>query len=298
MKKKIIKDINMIERISNPSTTRAIVEKYAFAFQKRFGQNFLIDQHILEKIIIGSEVTKDDIVIEIGPGIGSLTQYLCETAGHVIAIEIDKQLMPILKDTLAGYDNLELINQDILEVNLHKLIEPYKGKSIKIIANLPYYITTPIIMHIFEEELPIHSITIMIQKEVAERINAAPNSKIYGALSLAVQFHAETHIVANVPPTCFMPRPNVGSSVIKLTKYKTPPVTVLDSKKMFKVIRASFNQRRKTLVNTMQHQLGMDKGGVATCLETLNISPTIRGEALSLEQFANLTNQLMEKHLI
>ncbi|MDA3845062.1 MAG: 16S rRNA (adenine(1518)-N(6)/adenine(1519)-N(6))-dimethyltransferase RsmA [Vallitaleaceae bacterium] len=288
----------MIERISNPSHTKAIVEKYQFAFQKRLGQNFLIDQHVLEKIISGSEVSKEDIVIEIGPGIGSLTQYLCEAAGKVIAIEIDKQLIPILEDTLSSYDNLELINADILAVDLHEIVKPYAGKSIKVIANLPYYITTPIIMHIFEKNVPIDSITIMIQKEVADRIKSPPNSKIYGALSLAVQFHADTHLVTNVPPTCFMPRPKVGSSVIRLTKYKIPPVNVVDSIKMFKIIRASFNQRRKTLVNTMHHQLGMNKEVVAQSLESINIMPTIRGEALSLEQFAMLTNVLVDRGLI
>lgn len=284
----------MIERISNPKNTRSIVERYAFAFQKRFGQNFLIDQHVIEKIISGADVSDQDIVIEIGPGIGSLTQYLCENAKKVIAIEIDKKLIPILEDTLSPYDNLEIINADILEVDLNALVAPYEGQNIKIIANLPYYITTPIIMHIFENHVPIHSITIMIQKEVAERIHAKPNSKIYGALTLAVQFYADTYIVANVPPNCFMPRPKVGSAVIRLTTHEEKPVSVKNDQMMFKIIRAAFNQRRKTLTNTLSHQLSFDKVIVTQALEDLDINKSIRGEALSLEQFALLTNQLIE----
>lgn len=288
----------MIERISSPKNTKAIVDKYSFAFQKRFGQNFLIDQHVINKIIDGAEVSEDDIVIEIGPGIGSLTQYLCENAKKVIAIEIDKKLIPILEDTLSDYDNLELINKDILEVDLNALLAPYEGQKVKVIANLPYYITTPIIMHIFENHVPVTSITIMIQKEVADRIHSKPGSKIYGALSLAVQFYAEPYIVANVPANCFIPRPKVGSAVIRLTTHENKPVDVIDDTKMFKVIRAAFNQRRKTLTNTMQHQLAMDKKVVVEVLDEIGVSPTIRGEALSLEQFAQLTNGLITKEQI
>jgi 16S rRNA (adenine1518-N6/adenine1519-N6)-dimethyltransferase len=288
----------MIERISSPSVTKAIVSKYEFAFQKRFGQNFLIDQNIIEKIISGSNVTKSDIIIEIGPGIGNLTQYLCEAAEKVIAIEIDKKLIPILKDTLLDYNNLELINADILKVDLNALVKPYEGKSIKVVANLPYYITTPIIMQFFENKVPIDSITIMIQKEVAERINAEPNSKIYGALSLAVQYYAKTKLVTNVPASCFVPQPKIGSAVICLTRYREQPVQVLDEKKMFKIIRAAFNQRRKTLTNTLLHNLDIDKSSVRECLISLGISESIRGEALSLEEFAQLTNMIIEKNLL
>lgn len=284
----------MIERISNPAVTKAIVNKYEFAFQKRFGQNFLIDGHVINKIVDGSELTSEDIAVEIGPGIGSLTQYLCETCHQVIAIEIDKVLIPILEDTLRDYDNLTIINEDVLKVDMDQLLAPYAGKAIKIVANLPYYITTPIIMNILENRVPIESITIMIQKEVADRINAEPGNKNYGALSLAVQYYAKTQLVANVPPNCFMPRPNVGSAVIRLIRHVEPVVHVKDDQKMFKIIRAAFNQRRKTMSNTLKHHLNIDKEVTSTVLEGFGINPSIRGEALSLAQYAMITDKMIE----
>ena len=281
--------------LGNPGNTIEVLQKYKFNFQKKFGQNFLIDTHVLDKIIRESGVTKDDCVIEIGPGIGTMTQYLCENAREVVAIEIDKNLIPILQDTLSSYDNVTVINEDVLKVDIKKLAEEKNGgKPVKVVANLPYYITTPIIMGLFESHVPIDSITIMVQKEVADRMQEGPGSKEYGALSLAVQYYAKPEIVANVPPNCFMPRPNVGSAVIRLTCHEKPPVEVNDEKFMFNIIRASFNQRRKTLVNGLGNAafLPVTKEQVAEALERMELSPTIRGEALSLEQFAELSNIL------
>ena len=281
--------------LGNPSNTIEVLQKYNFNFQKKFGQNFLIDTHVLDKIIRESGVTKEDCVIEIGPGIGTMTQYLCENAREVVAIEIDKNLIPILQDTLSAYDNITVINEDVLKVDIKKLAEEKNGgRPVKVVANLPYYITTPIIMGLFESHVPIDSITIMVQKEVADRMQEGPGSKEYGALSLAVQYYAKPEIVAIVPPNCFMPRPNVGSAVIRLTCHKKPPVKVKDESFMFNIIRASFNQRRKTLVNGLGNAafLPVTKEQVAEALEKMELSPTIRGEALSLEQFAELSNLL------
>ena len=278
-----------------PANTIAVLQKYNFNFQKKFGQNFLIDTHVLDKIIEESHITKDDFVLEIGPGIGTMTQYLAESAREVIAVEIDRNLIPILEETLSAYDNVTVINEDILKVDVAKLAqEKNGGKPIKVVANLPYYITTPIIMGLFENHVPLQSITIMVQKEVADRMQVGPGTKDYGALSLAVQYYAKPQIVANVPPNCFMPRPNVGSAVIRLTRYETPPVQVKDEKKMFALIRASFNQRRKTLVNSLGNdpKLNLSKESVAQALGQMQLSPTIRGEALTLEQFARLSDLL------
>ena len=283
--------------LGNPGNTIEVLQKYKFNFQKKFGQNFLIDTHVLDKIIRESGVTKDDCVIEIGPGIGTMTQYLCENAREVVAIEIDKNLIPILQDTLSSYDNVTVINEDVLKVDIKKLAEEKNGgKPVKVVANLPYYITTPIIMGLFESHVPIDSITIMVQKEVADRMQEGPGSKEYGALSLAVQYYAKPEIVANVPPNCFMPRPNVGSAVIRLTCHEKTPVEVKDERFMFDIIRASFNQRRKTLVNGLGNAgfLPVTKEQVAAALEKMELSPTIRGEALSLEQFAELSNLLKD----
>ena len=280
-----------------PSNTIEVLQKYNFNFQKKFGQNFLIDTHVLDKIIRESGVSKDDMVIEIGPGIGTMTQYLCENAREVVAIEIDKNLIPILEDTLSSYDNVTVINEDVLKVDIKKLAEEKNGgRPIKVVANLPYYITTPIIMGLFESHVPIDSITIMVQKEVADRMQEGPGSKEYGALSLAVQYYAKPEIVAIVPPNCFMPRPNVGSAVIRLTCHEKPPVEVKDEGFMFNLIRASFNQRRKTLVNGLTNAsfLSVTKEQVAEALEKMELSATIRGEALSLEQFAQLSNILKD----
>lgn len=279
--------------LGNPTGTIEILKKYNFNFQKRFGQNFLIDSHILEKIVESAEITKEDCVLEIGPGIGTMTQYLAESAGQVIAVEIDKSLIPILEDTLSPYDNVSVINEDILKVDIRKLVEEQNaGKPIKVVANLPYYITTPIIMGLFESHVPLDSITIMVQKEVADRMQVGPGTKDYGALSLAVQYYAKPEIVANVPPNCFIPRPNVGSAVIRLTRYEEPPVKVKDEKKMFSLIRASFNQRRKTLVNGLGNAglPGITKESASAALEQMGLSPTVRGEALTLEQFAQLSD--------
>lgn len=277
-----------------PSNTIAVLQKYNFNFQKKFGQNFLIDTGVLERIIEESRITKDDCVLEIGPGIGTMTQYLCENARQVIAVEIDKALIPILGDTLSAYDNVKIINDDILKVDINKICDEYNGgKPLKVVANLPYYITTPIIMGLFESHVPLESITIMVQKEVADRMQCGPGSKEYGALSLAVQYYAKPEIVANVPPNCFMPRPNVGSAVIRLSRYSESPVKVNDEKYMFRVIRASFNQRRKTLVNGLQSgNLGITKEDIQDAIAKMGLSPTIRGEALTLEQFAELSNIL------
>ncbi len=282
--------------LGNPQNTIEILKKYDFMFQKRFGQNFLIDTHVLEKIIKSAEITKDDLVLEIGPGIGTMTQYLCENAREVIAVEIDKNLIPILEnDTLAQYDNVTIINEDILKLDLNALVkERNGGKRIKVVANLPYYITTPIIMGLFESHVPLQNITVMVQKEVADRMQAGPGSKDYGALSLAVQYYAKPYIAANVPQNCFMPRPNVGSAVIRLTLHEEPPVKVKDEAFMFALIRASFNQRRKTLVNGLINaaELNLSKEEVQAALEELGLPATVRGEALTLEQFAELTNVL------
>ncbi|MBO4987962.1 MAG: 16S rRNA (adenine(1518)-N(6)/adenine(1519)-N(6))-dimethyltransferase RsmA [Lachnospiraceae bacterium] len=277
-----------------PSNTIEVLQKYNFNFQKKFGQNFLIDTHVLEKIIDASEITKDDCVLEIGPGIGTMTQYLAESAREVIAVEIDKALIPILGDTLKEYDNVTIINDDILKVDIDRIVqEKNNGQPIKVVANLPYYITTPIIMGLFESHVPLKSITIMVQKEVADRMQVGPGTKDYGALSLAVQYYAKPEIVANVPPNCFIPRPNVGSAVIRLTRYEEPPVKADDERFMFNLIRASFNQRRKTLVNGLQNGgLGLSKEKILDALEEMNLPATIRGEALTLEQFAQLSNIL------
>lgn len=279
--------------LGNPQKTIEIIQKYEFAFQKKFGQNFLIDTHVLEKIIAAAGVTEDDCVLEIGPGIGTMTQYLAEHARSVVAVEIDKNLIPILQETLKEYENITIINDDILKVDINKLTEEYNGgRPIKVVANLPYYITTPIIMGLFEGGVPIDNITVMVQKEVAERMQVGPGSKDYGALSLAVQYYADAYIVANVPPNCFIPRPGVGSAVIRLTRHKEPPVEVDDPKLMFKLIRASFNQRRKTLQNGLNNspELPFAKDEIADAIESLGVTPQIRGEALTLKQFADLSN--------
>ena len=283
--------------LGTPSATKEIINKYSFAFQKKFGQNFLIDSNVLESIIRGAEITKDDFVLEIGPGIGTMTQYLCEAARQVVAVEIDKMLIPILEDTLSEYDNVEVINQDVLKVDIKSLAEEKNnGKPIKVVANLPYYITTPIIMGLFESGVPIDSITIMVQKEVADRMQTGPGSKDYGALSLAVQFYATAKVILNVSATCFMPRPNVDSAVIKLTRHKEPTVNVSDEKLMFKIIRASFNQRRKTLVNGLKNspELSFSKEQIVKAIEKIGKPETIRGEALTLEEFAELANAFTE----
>ena len=283
--------------LGNPKNTIEIIQKYEFMFQKKFGQNFLIDTHVLEKIISAAGITKNDCVLEIGPGIGTMTQYLAENAGHVVAVEIDRNLIPILKETLADYDNVTVINEDILRVDIKALAEEYNGgKPIKVVANLPYYITTPIIMGLFESGMPIDNITVMVQKEVADRMKEGPGSKDYGALSLAVQYYAEPEIVANVPPNCFIPRPNVGSAVIRLTRHKEMPVEVKDPALMFKIIRASFNQRRKTLQNGLGNapELPYTKEQIAAAIAEMGLTPTIRGEAVSLAQFAQLSDILGE----
>lgn len=283
--------------LGNPKNTLEIINKYEFAFQKKFGQNFLIDSNIVEKIVRDAGVTKDDFVLEIGPGIGTMTQYLCESAREVVAVEIDTKLIPILKDTLSAYDNVSVINEDILKVDINKLaLERNGNKPIKVVANLPYYITTPIIMGLFESHVPIESITIMVQKEVADRMQVGPGTKDYGALSLAVQYYAKPQILINVPPTCFMPKPNVGSAVIKLQRYDNPPVSVKNEKLMFDIIRASFNQRRKTLQNGLNNasNINYSKEQIVSAIEQLGVGPTIRGEALTLEQFARLSDILSE----
>lgn len=278
-----------------PQNTIEVLQKYHFNFQKKFGQNFLIDTSVLERIIDAAEITEDDCVLEIGPGIGTMTQYLAERAREVVAVEIDKALIPILEDTLSAYDNVTIINEDILKVDINKIAEEKNaGKPIKVVANLPYYITTPIIMGLFESHVPLKSITIMVQKEVADRMQVGPGTKDYGALSLAVQYYARPEIVANVPPNCFIPRPNVGSAVIRLTRFEEPPVQVDDEKKMFALIRASFNQRRKTLVNGLGNaaNLHVSKEQVQKVLEQMGLPATVRGETFTLEQFALLSNLL------
>lgn len=282
--------------LGNPKNTIEVLNKYRFVFQKKFGQNFLIDTHVLDKIVAAADITKDDFVLEIGPGIGTLTQYLCEHAREVIAVEIDKMLIPILEDTLSEYDNVTVINNDVLKLDLNGLVEERNGgRPIKVVANLPYYITTPIIMDLFERHLPLINITVMVQKEVADRMQSGPGSKDYGALSLAVQYYSKPYIAANVPPNCFMPRPTVGSAVINLTLHPNAPIKVKSEAMLFKVIRASFNQRRKTLVNGLNNaaQLPFTKEEIQKALEAMGVSENIRGEALTLEQFAALTNALL-----
>lgn len=285
-------------KLVNPQETIKVLQKYDFHFQKKFGQNFLIDPHVLDKIIAAAEIGPDDYVVEIGPGIGTMTQYLAEHAHFVTAVEVDKNLLPILADTLSDYDNVEVINEDILKVDIRKLAEEKnEGKPIKVVANLSYYITTPIIMGLFESDVPLDSITVMVQKEVAQRMQVGPGSKDYGALSLAVQYYAEPYIAAFVPPNCFMPRPKVGSAVIRLTRHESRPVEVKDSKFMFQIIRASFNQRRKTLQNGLHNaeDLRLPKEDIVEALEKMGLSATIRGEKLDLVQFAKLSDLLLEK---
>lgn len=284
--------------LGNPKRTIEVLQKYDFVFQKKFGQNFLIDTHVLDKIISAAEITKEDFVLEIGPGIGTMTQYLACAAREVVAVEIDKALIPILEDTLQDYSNVTVLNEDILKVDIKKLADEHNnGKPIKVVANLPYYITTPIIMGLFEGDVPIVSITVMVQKEVADRMQVGPGTKEYGALSLAVQYYAEPYIVANVPPNCFMPRPKVGSAVIRLTKHAEPPVEVSDTKLMFRIIRASFNQRRKTLANGLNNspELSFGKEEIQRAIKACGFPEGIRGEALTLEEFAALTNEFKSK---
>ncbi len=281
--------------LGNPQNTIEVLQKYKFVFQKKFGQNFLIDTYVLDKIIRAAQIGKDDMVLEIGPGIGTMTQYLAEAARQVVAVEIDKNLIPILEDTLSDYENVRIMNEDILKVDIRRLAEEENaGKPIKVVANLPYYITTPIIMGLFENHVPVESITVMVQKEVADRMQTGPGNKDYGALSLAVQYYAEPYIVANVPPNCFMPRPKVGSAVIRLTRHAKPPVEVEDEKLMFDIIRASFNQRRKTLANGLNNsaKLEFPKDIVIEAIKKLGKGANVRGEALTLEEFAALSNEL------
>ncbi len=283
----------MKHKLINPKETIQVIQKYQFAFQKKFGQNFLIDPHVLDKIIAAAQISKDDCVLEIGPGIGTLTQYLAENARQVVAVEIDSNLIPILEETLKDYPNVTVINEDILKVDMEGLAKEYnQGRPIKVAANLPYYITTPIIMSLFEQQVPVDNITVMVQKEVADRMQAGPGSKDYGALSLAVQYYASPYIVANVPPNCFIPRPNVGSAVIRLTRHKEPPVKVKDEKLMFRLIRASFNQRRKTLQNSLNNspELSYTKEQIGQAIGSLGLGATVRGEALTLEQFGALAD--------
>lgn len=294
------------EKLSNPQVTISTIKKYNFSFQKKFGQNFLIDSHVIRKIIKAADISSDDIVVEIGPGIGTMTQYLAEAAGHVIAVEIDSKLIPILGDTLSSYDNITAVNEDILKCDLSSLIRSIndstgdklnENRRVKVVANLPYYITTPIIMGLFEKDVPAESITVMVQKEVADRMNALPGGKDYGALSLAVQYYSETYIAANVPPNCFIPRPGVGSAVIRLTKHDKPPVSVVDEKLMFRLIHASFEQRRKTLKNGIGNASipGITKEAVGEALISMGLDENIRGERLSLAEFARLSDILKER---
>lgn len=284
--------------LGNRRSTTEIIQKYQFAFQKKFGQNFLIDSNILDKIIDSADITKRDCILEIGPGIGTMTQRLAKEAGEVIAVEIDRNLIPILHDTLAAYDNVTIINEDILKVDINRLAQEHNGgRPIKVVANLPYYITTPIIMALFEKHVPLQSVTIMVQKEVADRMRVGPGTKDYGALSLAVQYYARPEIITNVPAACFMPRPNVDSTVIRLTRYEKPPVEVRDEERLFAIIRASFNQRRKTLANGLANAggLGVSRAQVEEALMEMGLPSTTRGETLTLERFAELTNRLTEE---
>ena len=286
-----------MSELSNFKNTQEIIKKHNFSIQKKYGQNFLIDEHVLNKIISAAELTEDDYVIEIGPGIGTMTERMAPECKHVTAIEIDKELIPILSETLSGFDNVDIINEDVLKVDLNKLIaERNDNKPVKVVANLPYYITTPIIMSLLENKIPIDTITVMVQKEVADRMMVGPGTKDYGALSLAVQYYAKPYIVANVPMNCFIPRPNVASAVIRLTCHKEPPVTVKDEKLMFNLIRASFNQRRKTLINGISNFSGLSftKEQVAMALNSIGLNENIRGEALDLEKFAKLSDALLE----
>ena len=288
--------------LGEPRNTIAVLQKYDFDFKKRFGQNFLIDTHVLEKIVAAAEITKDDVVLEIGPGIGTVTQYLCEAAKHVVTVEIDRTLIPVLTDTtLSMYDNVTIINNDILKTDIVEIVEKYNdGKPVKVVANLPYYITTPIIMTLLEKHVPVISMTLMVQEEVARRMQAGPGTKDYGALSLAVQYYATPYIAAFVPPNCFMPRPKVGSAVIKLTLHDEAPVKVDDPSLMFKVIKASFAQRRKTLQNglTNSAELTVSKEEAAAAIIEmekkcgLKENPLIRGEKLTLPQFAILSDEI------
>ncbi len=287
-----------MEKLSNPQKTIEVIQKYEFAFQKKFGQNFLIDGHVLDKIIAAADITKEDFVLEIGPGIGTMTQYLSEAAGKVLAVEIDKMLIPILQETLSGYENVEILNDDILKVDIAGLVaEKNGGRPIKVVANLPYYITTPIIMGLLEGHVPVKSITVMVQKEVAQRMQAQPGSKDYGALSLAVQYYCEPYIAANVPPNCFIPRPKVGSAVIRLTVHSEPPVKTGQEKLMFQLIRASFNQRRKTLANALSNapELDFSKEDITEAINALGMPAGVRGETLTLMQFAQLADLLGER---
>ena len=287
-----------MEKLSNPQRTIETIKKYQFNFQKKFGQNFLIDAHVISKIINGAQITKDDFVLEIGPGIGTMTQYLAEAAREVAAVEIDRKLIPILNETLSAYDNVTIINEDILKVDIRALaLEKNGGKPIKVVANLPYYITTPIIMGLFESHVPIDNITVMVQKEVAERMKVGPGSKDYGALSLAVQYYASPYLVANVPANCFIPRPNVDSAVIRLTRHETPAVSVDNETLLFNIIRASFNQRRKTLQNGLKNSnlIPASKEAIADAIRETGLPESVRGEALTLEQFAELSNVLNKK---
>ena len=282
--------------LGNAGSTREVLQRYRFSFQKKYGQNFLISAHVLEEIVNAAEISQEDLVLEIGPGIGTMTQYLCEAAGHVIAVEIDANLIPILSDTLGAYNNVEIINKDILKVDLEGLVKKW-GKPLKVVANLPYYITTPIIMGLLESRVPMESITVMVQKEVADRMQVGPGTKDYGALSLAVQYYAKPELVTTVPPECFMPRPKVGSAVIRLVRHEKPPVDVKDESLLFRLIRASFNQRRKTLVNGLANGggLSLTKAELAACIEELGVPASVRGEALTLGQFAALSNIVYEK---
>ena len=283
--------------LGNPQNTIEILQKYQFTFQKKFGQSFLIDTHVLDKIIRAADIGKEDMVLEIGPGIGTMTQYLAEAAGKVIAVEIDKNLIPILSDTLSGYENVQIINEDVLKLDIQRLVEEENaGRPIKVVANLPYYITTPIIMGLFESHVPLHSVTVMVQKEVADRMQTGPGNKDYGALSLAVQYYAEPYIVANVPPNCFMPRPKVGSAVIRLKRHEKPPVEVEDERLLFDIIRASFNQRRKTLANGLNNsdRLDIPEEAITEAIQQLGKGPSVRGETLTLEEFAKLSNSLWQ----
>ena len=284
-----------MEKLSNPKETIQVLQKHEFQFKKKFGQNFLIDPHVLDKIVDAAQITKDDFVLEIGPGIGTLTQYLCENARQVLAVEIDDKLIPILKETLQPYDNVEVLHGDILKQDIQQIADTYNdGKPIKVVANLPYYITTPIIMELFESHVPLANVTVMVQKEVADRMKAEPGTKDYGALSLAVQYYAKPYIAAFVPPNCFMPRPNVGSAVIRLDCLARVPVEVHNEKLMFRLIRASFNQRRKTLQNGSANsaELSFTKEQAARAIEQAGFDVRIRGEKLGLEEFARLADEL------
>jgi len=287
-----------LAKLANPQETIQVLQRHDFHFRKKFGQNFLIDPHVLDKIIEAAGIGKEDFALEIGPGIGTLTQYLCERAGKVLAVEIDPKLIPILQETLSGYDNIEIIHGDILKQDIQGIADRYNGgRPVKVVANLPYYITTPIIMELFESHVPLANVTVMVQKEVAERMQAQPGTKEYGALSLAVQYYAWPYLAANVPPNCFMPRPAVGSAVIRLDCLSRTPVAVKDEKLMFRLIRASFNQRRKTLQNGLTNSSGLDfsKEEIRQAIQAVGLDPAIRGERLGLEQFAALADELARR---